>query len=107
LNIYTMNVMIAIWCHCQGYVTEIMLTLEAAVDNLDIDVRPMMKELFLSTPNLVNKEQRPVCVELRKSATVTPIRHVPYYHHRSVSHNVAMVTRRAVTSSPPVMDSKG
>ena len=36
----------------QGYVTEIMLTLEAAVDNLDVEIKPFMKELFLSTPNL-------------------------------------------------------
>ena len=84
-----------------------MLTLEAAVDNLDIDVRPMMKELFLSTPNLVNKDPHPAGLEIRKNATVTPIRQVPYYHQRSVSHNVAMVTRRAITSSPPVMESRG
>ena len=36
----------------QGYVTEIMLTLEAAVDNLDVDMRPLCKDQFLSTPNL-------------------------------------------------------
>ena len=87
--------------------TEIMLTLEAAVDNLDIEVRPMAKEMFLSTPNLVRKDQHPGCIELRKSATITPLRHIPYYHHRSVSHNVAVVTRRAVTSSPPEMESRG
>ena len=27
----------------QGYVTEIFLTLEAAVDNLDVDIKPFMK----------------------------------------------------------------
>ena len=36
----------------QGYVTEIMLTLEAAVDNLDVDMKPLTKDQFLSTPNL-------------------------------------------------------
>lgn len=42
----------------QGYVTELLLTLEAAVDSLDSDFRPleMMKDIFKSTPNLNNKE---------------------------------------------------
>ena len=46
----------------QGYVTEIMLTLEAAVDTLDMDFRPIesWKELFLSTPNL-SKEPKVRC----------------------------------------------
>ncbi|KAG5678891.1 hypothetical protein PVAND_008517 [Polypedilum vanderplanki] len=41
----------------QGYVTELLLTLEAAVDSLDSDFRPLdvMKDIFKSTPNL-NKE---------------------------------------------------
>ena len=38
----------------QGYVTELILTLEAVVDALDSDIRPMdlNKEIFKSTPNL-------------------------------------------------------
>lgn len=42
----------------QGYVTELLLTLEAAVDGLDSDFRPLdvMKDIFKSTPNLNNKE---------------------------------------------------
>jgi hypothetical protein len=42
----------------QGYVTELLLTLEAAVDSLDSDFRPLdvMKDIFKSTPNLNNKE---------------------------------------------------
>ena len=38
----------------QGYVTELILTLEAVVDTLDSDFRPMdiIKEIFKSTPNL-------------------------------------------------------
>ncbi|XP_026682942.1 protein furry [Diaphorina citri] len=42
----------------QGYVTELLLTLESAVDALESDFRPLdhMKELFKSTPNLNNKE---------------------------------------------------
>lgn len=41
----------------QGYVTELLLTLEAAVDSLDSDFRPLdvMKDIFKSTPNL-NKD---------------------------------------------------
>ena len=39
----------------QGYVTEIFLTMEEAVDNLDVEIRPLMKEIFMSTPNL-NKD---------------------------------------------------
>ncbi|KAK4300624.1 hypothetical protein Pmani_027179 [Petrolisthes manimaculis] len=43
----------------QGYVTELMLTLEAAVDALDSDFRPIefVRELFKSTPNLNNKDR--------------------------------------------------
>lgn len=39
-----------------------LLTLEAAVDSLESDFRPLdfMKEIFKSTPNLNNKEGMPV-----------------------------------------------
>ena len=45
----------------QGYVTELLLTLEAAVDSLDSDFRPLdvMKDIFKSTPNLNNKDGVP------------------------------------------------
>lgn len=38
----------------KGYVTELILTLEAVVDALDSDIRPidLTKEIFKSTPNL-------------------------------------------------------
>ena len=36
----------------QGYVTELFLTLEAVVDSLDSDFRPMTRDIFKSTPNL-------------------------------------------------------
>ncbi|XP_042223634.1 protein furry-like [Homarus americanus] len=44
----------------QGYVTELMLTLESAVDALDSDFRPIefVRELFKSTPNLNNKDRK-------------------------------------------------
>ncbi|KAG7313541.1 hypothetical protein JYU34_000685 [Plutella xylostella] len=42
----------------QGYVTELLLTLEAAVDSLESNFRPLdyMRDIFKSTPNLNNKE---------------------------------------------------
>ncbi len=36
----------------QGYVTELFLTLEAVVDSLDSDFKPMMRDIYQSTPNL-------------------------------------------------------
>lgn len=41
-----------------GYVTELLLTLEAAVESLESDFRPLdfMKDFFKSTPNLNNKD---------------------------------------------------
>ncbi|VVC93782.1 unnamed protein product [Leptidea sinapis] len=45
----------------QGYVTELLLTLEAAVDSLESNFRPLdyMRDIFKSTPNLNNKEGQP------------------------------------------------
>jgi hypothetical protein len=42
----------------QGYVTELVLTLEASVESLETDFRPMdvVRDIFKSTPNLNNKE---------------------------------------------------
>ncbi|XP_035428563.2 protein furry isoform X4 [Spodoptera frugiperda] len=42
----------------QGYVTELLLTLEAAVDSLESNFRPLdyMRDIFKSTPNLNNKD---------------------------------------------------
>ena len=92
--------------------TEIILTLEAAVDNLNVDFRPIdfVKELFMSTPNL-NKEPR---LELKKSATVALRQSTQ--HYRSTSYSLANVVRRpvstmspiaAVPTSPTVLESKG
>lgn len=43
----------------QGYVTELVLTLEASVESLDTDFRPPVdvagRDIFKSTPNLNNK----------------------------------------------------
>lgn len=53
----------------QGYVTELLLTLEAAVDSLESDFRPLdfMKEIFKSTPNLNNKETSVVAAGGKRS----------------------------------------
>ena len=43
----------------QGYVTELFLTLEAVVDSLDSDLRPMSRDIFKSTPNLKDVSMTP------------------------------------------------
>ena len=48
-----------------GYVTELFLTLEAVVDSLDSDFRPMTRDIFKSTPNL--KEQSTISGPTRGS----------------------------------------
>ena len=48
-----------------GYVTELFLTLEAVVDSLDSDFRPMTRDIFKSTPNL--KEQSTISGSVRGS----------------------------------------
>ncbi|GFN79511.1 protein furry homolog isoform x3, partial [Plakobranchus ocellatus] len=87
----------------QGYVTEMMLTLEASIDNLDLEFRPIdfMRELFMSTPNLAkdlggagegggggNTSQN------RRSAITAP-REAHPHHARSTSYTVSAYTQRA------------
>ncbi|KAK6173602.1 hypothetical protein SNE40_017022 [Patella caerulea] len=74
----------------QGYVTEIMLTLEAAVDNLDLEFRPIdfMRELFMSTPNLANDSDG------RRPGMTAPKQALPH-HCRSTSYSVAVITQKA------------
>lgn len=75
----------------QGYVTEIMLTLEAFVDNLDLEFRPIdfMRELFMSTPNLAKDH-----IDNRRCAIMPPKQ--PYPHHaRSTSYSASAFTQRA------------
>ncbi|XP_064619246.1 protein furry-like isoform X4 [Lineus longissimus] len=80
----------------QGYVSEIMLTLEAAIDHLDLDFRPVdfAKELFMSTPNLTKEPK----IDMRKSATVA-LRHPGGHHARSTSHTLSYHRRVHVTTS--------
>ena len=104
----------------QGYVTELMLTLEAGVDSLDPDSRlfgELVREFFKSTPNLNSKENNrrsapvntgsytssstivsnslPTC-----ASSVPLVRHKMLTHIRSTSYSVSYPTRsRAMTES--------
>lgn len=88
----------------QGYVTELLLTLEAAVDSLESNFRPLdyMRDIFKSTPNLNNKDGGP------------PVNGSPYSagkrspgvcvgcvtnHTRSTSYSVSYCIRK--NNAPP------
>lgn len=89
----------------QGYVTELLLTLEAAVDSLDSDFRPLdvMKDIFKSTPNLNNKDGTNVSAGGKKSPSgiiqQTQNHITSLGHTRSTSYSVSYCTRK-VSSSP-------
>lgn len=89
----------------QGYVTELLLTLEAAVDSLDSDFRPLdvMKDIFKSTPNLNNKDGVNVTAGGKKSPSgivqQTQNYITPSGHTRSTSYSVSYCTRK-VSNSP-------
>ena len=129
-----------VWCVLrQGYVAEIMLTLEAAVDNLDVNLFPLVKDVFMSTPNLA-KDPTPssspvivppvttsspvivppatssssvavssvrVIVGGRGNAILSSASSSPYTHIRSTSYNLAALSRKAIVSSPPILENKG
>lgn len=92
----------------QGYVTELLLTLEAAVDSLETDFRPldMTRDIFKSTPNLNNKDINPMVEgkQQRSTAQKAPINHrrVPpscfnqasSSHFRSTSYSVSHYSRK-------------
>ncbi|PSN33970.1 Protein furry [Blattella germanica] len=102
----------------QGYVTELLLTLEAAVDSLESDFRPLdfMKEIFKSTPNLNNKESvGPGAVVGGKRSPGCGVGYVcsagPLAQHlgqaghtRSTSYSVSYCMRKA--SGSPAADNK-
>lgn len=90
----------------QGYVTELLLTLEAAVDSLDSDFRPLdvMKDIFKSTPNLNNKDGGAnSMLPGKKSPSGVGAPQSPNFsmpsHARSTSYSVSYCTRKA-TNSP-------
>jgi len=115
---------------CQGYVSEIMLTLESAVDNLDVTVCPLVKDsAFMSTPNLTKE---PVASSARDAvhardsvggpsvggaastrgalvvgSRASALLSSPFTHIRSTSHNLAALSRKAIVSSPPILENKG
>lgn len=98
----------------QGYVTELLLTLEAAVDSLESDFRPLdfMKEIFKSTPNLNNKEGN-TAVSNNAGGKRSPgggtgmtgICSLVSNHARSTSYSVSYCMRKA-TGSPANLDTK-
>ncbi|XP_037930850.1 protein furry isoform X3 [Teleopsis dalmanni] len=89
----------------QGYVTELLLTLEAAVDSLDSDFRPLdvMKDIFKSTPNLNNKDGGPNSILPNKKSPSGMTPQSPNFsissHARSTSYSVSYCARKS-TNSP-------
>lgn len=89
----------------QGYVTELLLTLEAAVDSLESDFRPLdfMKEIFKSTPNLNNKEGAAGGKRSPGAGIMLPSGASPLggsHHMRSTSYSVSYCGYRKVNSTP-------
>ncbi|XP_058831172.1 protein furry isoform X5 [Topomyia yanbarensis] len=91
----------------QGYVTELLLTLEAAVDSLDSDFRPLdvMKDIFKSTPNLNNKDGAISNVYGNKRASdglpgspQTMTNMATGGHTRSTSYSISYCSRKAANS---------
>lgn len=89
----------------QGYVTELLLTLEAAVESLESDFRPLdfMKDFFKSTPNLNNKElishkQVHEGNVAHNAATALFNHSIQSGHARSTSYSVSYGLRKNVSS---------
>lgn len=104
----------------QGYVTELLLTMEAAVDSLETDFRPldMTRDIFKSTPNLNNKDTNPIVVVAsaegcssgvgkqrsvvqkapvnRRAMPPTCFNQASSSHFRSTSYSVSHYSRKAV-----------
>lgn len=95
----------------QGYVTELLLTLEAAVDSLESDFRPLdfMKEIFKSTPNLNNKDiggkRSPGANCVHSTAAGNHVSCIHQVGHmRSTSYSVSYCLRKGCAS--PANDGK-
>ncbi|KAJ8924572.1 hypothetical protein NQ315_000721 [Exocentrus adspersus] len=95
----------------QGYVTELLLTLEAAVESLESDFRPLdfMKDFFKSTPNLNNKD----IIAFKRNPEGSPanIGGTPLYGHsisaghaRSTSYSVSYGFRKNTQSASDVKE---
>lgn len=84
--------------------TELLLTLEAAVDSLESDFRPLdfMKEIFKSTPNLNNKDAASI---IKKTGNMYPAG-AHFYSHlyqsghtRSTSYSVSYCMRKSAAAN--------
>jgi hypothetical protein len=79
-------------------VTEIILTLEAVVDNVDLEIRPIdfMRDIFMSTPNLAQSQ---VGAESRRGVLMAP-KTQPYQqqHMRSISYAAQGVASKVSSS---------
>lgn len=71
----------------QGYVTELMLTLEEGVDSLDSNLKidDLMREIFQSAPNIFGKDNRRSAPPPLDSPVGTPF----VSHMRSTSYSVS------------------
>ena len=90
----TRHIMTLMLISLQGYVTEIILTLEALVENLDMEVRPIdfMRDIFMSTPNLAKDLSG---AEARRSVLMAPKQQSsPPQHARSTSYSIQSVTAK-------------
>ncbi|XP_038216903.1 protein furry isoform X4 [Zerene cesonia] len=87
----------------QGYVTELLLTLEAAVDSLESNFRPLdyMRDIFKSTPNLNNKEGQQPNGNVYSAGKRSPGVCVGCVnnHTRSTSYSVSYCVRKS--NAPP------
>ena len=76
----------------QGYVTEIILTLESVVDSLDSDIRPMVdfssggRDIFKSTPNLKDAVNKPI-KDANNKDRLHPLPPVPTIESPVSGHN--------------------
>ncbi|CAH2036135.1 unnamed protein product, partial [Iphiclides podalirius] len=91
----------------QGYVTELLLTLEAAVDSLESNFRPLdyMRDIFKSTPNLNNKDGGP---QAGSAAPFVAGKRSPGVcvgcvnnHTRSTSYSVSYCVRKSAAAPSP------
>jgi hypothetical protein len=93
------------------------LTLEAAVDSLESDFRPLdfMKEIFKSTPNLNNKD---VVTGMAKRCSTGATGYYPpgpqifshlnqQRHMRSTSYSVSYSMRKSAAANTVVSEAKG
>ncbi|XP_026316911.1 protein furry isoform X2 [Hyposmocoma kahamanoa] len=91
----------------QGYVTELLLTLEAAVDSLESNFRPLdyMRDIFKSTPNLNNKDGQQVNGGAFSAGKRSPGVCVGCVtnHTRSTSYSVSYCVRKS-NAPPPTAD---